>query len=298
MTRFATGLIAWQRRAGRRDLPWQNTRDPYRIWLSEVMLQQTQVATVIPYFERFIAAFPDVASLAAAPVERVLEQWSGLGYYRRAHMLHRAAQAIVAEHDGIFPCEAAAIAALPGIGRSTAAAIAAFAFGARGAILDGNVKRVLARHAGIDGSPSDPAVERALWARAEALLPARDIETYTQALMDLGAAVCLRTRPRCDVCPIAADCVARREHRIAELPGRRAKKKRCRSVQPLCCCSNGTAKCCWSAGRTSASGRVCGACRSSSQAPTRLRIAARALLPMLCPAPRCRRSSTASPTSG
>ena len=224
MARFATGLIAWQRRAGRRDLPWQNTRDAYRIWLSEVMLQQTQVATVIPYFERFIAAFPDVASLAAAPVERVLEQWSGLGYYRRAHMLHRAAQAIVADHGGVFPRDAAAIEALPGIGRSTAAAIAAFAFGARGAILDGNVKRVVARHAGIDGLPSDPAVERALWARAEALLPGRDIETYTQALMDLGATVCLRTRPRCDVCPVAADCVARRENRIAELPGRRAKK--------------------------------------------------------------------------
>ena len=224
VTRFATGLIAWQRRAGRRDLPWQNTRDPYRIWLSEVMLQQTQVGTVIPYFERFVAAFPDVASLAAAPIDRVLELWSGLGYYRRAHMLHRAAQTLVAQHGGAFPRDAAAIAALPGIGRSTAAAIAAFAFGARGAILDGNVKRVLARHAGIGGLPSDPAVERALWGRAEALLPARDIETYTQALMDLGATVCLRARPRCDVCPVAADCVARREHRIAELPGRRAKK--------------------------------------------------------------------------
>jgi len=224
MTRFATGLIAWQRRAGRRDLPWQNTRDPYRIWLSEVMLQQTQVATVIPYFERFIAMFPDVARLAAAPIERVLEHWSGLGYYRRAHLLHRAAQAIVADHGGVFPHDASAIAALPGIGRSTAAAIAAFAFGTRGAILDGNVKRVLARHAGIAGVASDAAVDRALWARAEALLPSSDIETYTQALMDLGATVCLRTRPRCDVCPVAADCIARREQRIAELPGRRAKK--------------------------------------------------------------------------
>ena len=261
------------------------------------MLQQTQVATVIPYFERFIAAFPDVASLAAAPVERVLEQWSGLGYYRRAHMLHRAAQAIVAEHGGVFPREAAAIAALPGIGRSTASAIAAFAFGARGAILDGNVKRVLARHAASPASPPIRPSSAHCWARAEALLPAHDIETYTQALMDLGATVCLRTRPRCDVCPVAADCVARREHRIAELPGRRA-KKRCRSVRPRCCCSNGTARCCSSAGRTSASGRVCGVCLSSSEAPTRPRIAARALLPTSCPAPRCRRSSTASPTSG
>ena len=223
MSGFAAGLIAWQRRAGRRDLPWQNTRDPYRIWLSEIMLQQTQVATVIPYFHRFIAAFPDLAGLAAAPVERVLEIWSGLGYYRRAHLLHRAAKVLVTAHGSVFPRDPAAIAALPGIGRSTAAAIAAFAFGVRGAILDGNVKRVLARHAGIEGVASDAAVERALWARANALLPDRDIETYTQALMDLGATVCLRTRPRCDVCPVAADCVARREHRIAELPGRVAR---------------------------------------------------------------------------
>lgn len=223
-TSFAGRLIAWQRRAGRRDLPWQNTRDPYRIWLSEIMLQQTQVATVVPYFYGFIAAFPDVASLAAAPIERVLERWSGLGYYRRAHLLHRTARVLVATHGGVFPRDAAAIAALPGIGRSTAAAIAAFAFGARGAILDGNVKRVLSRHQGIGGAPSDASAARALWARADALLPSRDIETYTQALMDLGATVCLRTRPRCAVCPVAADCVARRECRWAELPGRRAKK--------------------------------------------------------------------------
>ncbi len=223
-TRFAATLIAWQRQAGRRDLPWQNTRDPYCIWLSEVMLQQTQVATVIPYFERFIAAFPDAPSLAATPLERVLEHWSGLGYYRRAHLLHRAAHVIVAEHGGIFPREVAAIAALPGIGRSTAAAIAAFAFGTRGAILDGNVKRVLARHAGIGGVATDAWVERALWTRAEALLPQHGIETYTQALMDLGATVCLRTRPRCEVCPVAADCIARRERRIGELPGRRVRK--------------------------------------------------------------------------
>ena len=224
MTRFATALIAWQRRSGRHELPWQNTRDPYPIWLSEIMLQQTQVATVVPYFTRFVASFPDVASLAAASVERVLEHWSGLGYYRRAHLLHRAARTIVNEHGGVFPRDAAAIAALPGVGRSTAAAIAAFAYGTRGAILDGNVKRVLARHAGIGGVASNPVVKRALWARAEALLPACDIETYTQALMDLGATVCLRRRPRCDVCPIAADCVARREDRIDALPGRPAKK--------------------------------------------------------------------------
>jgi len=187
------------------------------------MLQQTQVATVIPYYERFVAAFPDVASLAAAPIERVLEHWSGLGYYRRAHLAHRAAQAIVAR-GGAFPREVESIAMLPGVGRSTAAAIAAFAFGTPGAILDGNVKRVLARHAGIDGFPGDARVEAELWRRADALLPEREIESYTQALMDLGATVCLRQRPRCDMCPVADDCVARREHRIDRLPAPRPKK--------------------------------------------------------------------------
>jgi A/G-specific adenine glycosylase len=221
---FATRLIAWQKAHGRRDLPWQRTRDAYRVWLSEVMLQQTQVATVIPYYERFLAAFPDVASLAAAPIERVLEYWSGLGYYRRAHLAHEAARTVVAEHGGAFPREAAALAALPGIGRSTAAAIAVFSGSARAAILDGNVKRVLARHAGIDGFPGEARVEQRLWRRAEGLLPAREVPTYTQALMDLGATICLRARPKCEHCPVAADCVARRDGRIAELPAPRPKK--------------------------------------------------------------------------
>ena len=221
---FAQRLIAWQKRFGRRDLPWQRTRDPYRIWLSEIMLQQTQVGTVIPYYQRFLRAFPDVASLAAAPIERVLELWSGLGYYRRAHLAHRAARILIAQHRGRFPRDAEALAALPGIGRSTAAAIAAFASGARNAVLDGNVKRVLARHRGIAGFPGDARVERRLWRCAEALLPRRDIATYTQALMDLGATVCLRRTPRCEACPVARDCIARREGRIAELPAPRPKK--------------------------------------------------------------------------
>ena len=221
---FATRLIAWHAHAGRQDLPWQNTRDPYRVWLSEVMLQQTQVATVIPYYQRFLASFPDIGALAAAPIERVLELWSGLGYYRRAHLLHRAALRIVEQHAGVFPNDVEAIADLPGIGRSTAAAIAAFAFGTRGAILDGNVKRVLARHRGVDGDVGNAQVEHALWAQAEKLLPASGIETYTQAMMDLGATLCLRSRPRCDVCPVAVDCVALCERRVDELPGRRAKK--------------------------------------------------------------------------
>jgi len=215
---FAARLVAWQKKRGRHDLPWQRTRDPYRIWLSEIMLQQTQVATVIPYYVRFVAELADVTSLAAASLERVLALWSGLGYYRRAHLLHRAARAIVSEHGGAFPREVDAIAALPGIGRSTAAAIAAFAFGTRGAILDGNVKRVLARHAGIPGFPGDASVERTLWRHAESLLPDVEIETYTQALMDLGATVCLRRAPRCATCPVERDCVARREGMIDELP--------------------------------------------------------------------------------
>lgn len=223
---FASRLIAWQQVHGRTDLPWQRTRDPYRIWLAEVMLQQTQVATVISYYRRFLVSFPNVASLAAAPIGRVLEAWSGLGYYRRAHLLHQAAQVIVAEHGGEFPRTAKGIANLPGIGRSTAAAIAAFAFGERGAILDGNVKRVLARHAAIAGFPGDTKVTRALWQQAEALLPDNSIEIYTQGLMDLGATVCLRTTPRCHACPVAGDCAARLSSRIAELPAPRPKKNR------------------------------------------------------------------------
>jgi A/G-specific adenine glycosylase len=221
---FARRLIGWQKVSGRRDLPWQGSDDPYRVWLSEIMLQQTQVATVIPYYERFLRELPDVKSLAAAPIDRVLELWSGLGYYRRAHLAHRAAQAVMAEHRGRFPRDAATLAGLPGIGRSTAAAIAAFAGGERAAILDGNVKRVLARHLGIAGFPGDPRVEAKLWRCAESLLPQREVATYTQALMDLGATVCLRARPDCARCPVARDCVARREERTAELPSPRPRK--------------------------------------------------------------------------
>ena len=198
------------------------------------MLQQTQVATVVPYYGRFLAAFPDVRALAAAPVDRVLEQWSGLGYYRRAHHLHAAAGTIVAQHDGRFPRDARAIAALPGVGRSTAAAIATFAFGARAAILDGNVKRVLARHRGIDGFPGGPKIESELWSIVESLLPERGVETYTQALMDLGAMVCTRSLPRCEICPVAKDCVALRDGRVAALPSRRpAKARPSRAVRVL-----------------------------------------------------------------
>ncbi|MEO8523976.1 MAG: A/G-specific adenine glycosylase [Caldimonas sp.] len=205
--RFAARVIAWQRDHGRHDLPWQ-VHDPYRVWLSEVMLQQTQVATVLAYFDRFTARFPDVQALAAASVDDVLALWSGLGYYSRARNLHRAAQAIVNEHGGKFPRTSAALATLPGIGRSTAAAIAAFSFGERVAILDGNVKRVLARVLAFDGDLAQAGAERELWRAATGLLPSRGIETYTQGLMDLGATICLARRPSCLLCPVQTLCRA------------------------------------------------------------------------------------------
>lgn len=193
---------------GRHALPWQNTRDPYRVWLSEVMLQQTQVTTVLGYYERFTARFPDVRTLAAASLDEVLALWSGLGYYGRARNLHRCAEAVVDEHGGGFPRTSAALATLPGIGRSTAAAIAVFCFGERVAILDGNVKRVLARVLAFPGDLAEAGAERELWAAATALLPARDIEAYTQGLMDLGATICLPRAPLCLLCPVHAQCRA------------------------------------------------------------------------------------------
>jgi len=225
---FAARLIAWQRGHGRHDLPWQNTRDPYRIWLSEIMLQQTQVSTVIPYYTRFVERFPDVAALARAPLDDVMALWAGLGYYSRARNLHRCAQAVVEQHGGAFPATVEALADLPGIGRSTAAAIASFAFGVRATILDGNVKRVLARVFGVEGFPGERRVETGMWALAESLLPERasddDIGAYTQGLMDLGATVCGRGRPVCGRCPFAADCVANLTGRQRELPAARPKK--------------------------------------------------------------------------
>jgi A/G-specific adenine glycosylase len=224
MKSFAGRVIEWQKASGRHDLPWQRTRDPYRIWLSEIMLQQTQVSAVVPYYGRFLARFPDLASLAAAPEDDVLALWSGLGYYARARHLHRAARAIVEKHAGIFPSAYDDIVALPGIGRSTAGAIAVFAFGARQPILDGNVKRVFARAFGIAGFPGEKRIETAMWTHAEALLPSSNVEAYTQGLMDLGAGICTRSRPRCELCPLHDDCVATRENRIAELPAPRPKR--------------------------------------------------------------------------
>ncbi len=225
---FAARLVAWQKQHGRHGLPWQ-VSDPYRVWLSEIMLQQTQVTTVLGYYARFLERFPDLATLAAAPVEDVLAHWSGLGYYTRARNLHKAAQQVMAGFGGAFPARREAIETLPGIGRSTAAAIAAFAFGQRETILDGNVKRVLTRCFGVDGYPGDKKVEAQLWTLAESLLPVADgdMVAYTQGLMDLGATVCSRSRPACGVCPMADCCVAARDGRTAELPQRKPKK-----VQP------------------------------------------------------------------
>jgi A/G-specific adenine glycosylase len=208
---FAQKLVAWQRRHGRRGLPWQGTRDAYRIWLSEIMLQQTQVAAVVPYYRRFLKKYPSVKALAAASEDEVLRLWSGLGYYARGRNLHKAAREIRANG---FPRTAGRIAELPGVGRSTAAAIAVFAHGERAAILDGNVRRVLSRYLG---------TEQDLWRHAERLLPRRDVETYTQALMDLGATLCKR-RPECARCPVRAGCVARKTGRTAELPAPRTRK--------------------------------------------------------------------------
>jgi len=225
MPGFAAKLIAWQKQHGRHDLPWQGTRDPYRIWVSEIMLQQTQVTTVIPYYLRFIARFPDVAALAAAPLDDTLRLWSGLGYYSRARNLHRAAQAIVGEHGAKFPRRFEAVAALPGVGRSTAAAICVFAFGQRHAILDGNVKRVLARLRGIKGYAGEKKVADRLWQEAERLLPRNNPAAYTQGLMDLGAMVCTRTKPHCTACPAHGACVAFKRGWVGDLPVPRPRKR-------------------------------------------------------------------------
>ncbi len=209
---FAQRVVRWQGQHGRHGLPWQRCRDPYRVWLSEVMLQQTQVATVLGYYERFLARFPTVLDLAAAQQDEVLALWSGLGYYSRARNLHRCAQAVATLHGGVFPASAASLATLPGIGRSTAAAIAAFCFHERVAILDGNVKRVLSRLLAFDEDLNQASAQRALWQAAEALLPEQASEAvahYTQALMDLGATVCAPRAPRCGQCPVADLCLAK-----------------------------------------------------------------------------------------
>jgi A/G-specific adenine glycosylase len=226
---FAANLLRWFDSHGRKHLPWQQNPTPYRVWVSEVMLQQTQVAAVIPYYERFMARFPTVELLAAAPEDEVLHLWTGLGYYARALNLRACALALVERHGGDFPAEIDAVAALPGIGRSTAAAILALSRGQRHPILDGNAKRVLARVFGIAGDPSSAAVIAALWLQAEECTPTERVDAYTQAIMDLGATVCTRCRPACTVCPMTTICIAAREGRQAEFPG--AKQRRARKAR-------------------------------------------------------------------
>ncbi len=217
----APRLLRWFDFHGRNNLPWQHPRTPYRVWLSEVMLQQTQVATVIPYFLRFVEKFPTLPTLAAAAQDDVLALWSGLGYYSRARNLHRAARACVEHHGGDLPANFDALVALPGIGRSTAGAILAQAHGQRLAILDGNVKRVLTRFHGVHGWPGSVVVETQLWTFAQLHTPPERIADYTQAIMDLGATLCTRTRPECATCPLAEDCVALADGLTAQLPERK-----------------------------------------------------------------------------
>ena len=221
---FASRILAWFDIHGRKHLPWQQDKTPYKVWVSEIMLQQTQVTTVIPYFQRFMHRFPDVQALAAAPQDEVLHHWTGLGYYARARNLHKAAQMIVAEYQGQFPREIERVMALPGIGRSTAGAVLSLACQQHHAILDGNVKRVLARHAGVDGWPGEKKVESRLWELAEQLTPAHRTADYTQAMMDMGATLCTRSKPNCSDCPLSADCVAFATGRQADLPAKKPKK--------------------------------------------------------------------------
>ena len=223
---FAQRLLEWFRLHGRHALPWQIDPTPYRVWISEVMLQQTQVATVIPFYARFTARFPDIDALAAAPLDEVLHLWTGLGYYARARNLLACAKVVVAQHAGIFPDRLEDVMALPGIGRSTAGAILALSRGQRHPILDGNAKRVLARVFGIEGNPSSKAVLAALWQRADACTPGQDVAAYTQAIMDLGATLCTRARPACTRCPFNLRCIAAREGRQQELPGKKLKRQR------------------------------------------------------------------------
>lgn len=221
---FASQVLAWYHQFGRKTLPWQQEKTPYKVWLSEVMLQQTQVATVIPYFERFMAQFPTVAELSAAPIDHVLHLWTGLGYYARARNLHKAACQIMNEHQGKFPENFEQVVALPGVGRSTAGAILSLSLGQHHPILDGNVKRVLARYYAVAGWPGQREVEGKLWALSEAVTPQREVAAFNQAMMDLGAMICTRSRPKCELCPLNDGCIAYAQHNWQNYPGKKPKK--------------------------------------------------------------------------
>lgn len=231
---LAAALQRWHAQSGRHDLPWQQNRTPYRVWVSEIMLQQTQVATVIPYFERFMQRFPSVTALADAPLDEVLHEWTGLGYYARARNLHRAAQQVRDEYGGVFPTDFERVHGLPGIGRSTAGAILALSMNQAHPILDGNAKRVLARYFAVEGHPGERSVEQRLWELAEVCTPERDVATYTQAMMDLGATLCTRRNPACERCPLQPGCQAYMRSLQHEIPGR--KSVRLRKPRPQRCC--------------------------------------------------------------
>ncbi|MFB2733688.1 A/G-specific adenine glycosylase [Shewanella mangrovisoli] len=221
---FATRIVNWYDNHGRKTLPWQQDKTPYRVWVSEIMLQQTQVATVIPYYQRFMARFPDVLALANAPDDEVLHHWTGLGYYARARNLHKAAKMIRDLYQGQFPTDFEQVLALPGIGRSTAGAVLSLSLGQHHPILDGNVKRVLARHGAIAGWPGQKPVEEQLWQLTEQLTPEQDIQKYNQAMMDIGASICTRSKPNCAACPVAVDCKAQLMGRQTDFPGKKPKK--------------------------------------------------------------------------
>jgi A/G-specific adenine glycosylase len=239
MSAFSDNILHWFERNGRKDLPWQQDPTPYRVWISEIMLQQTQVATVIPYYQRFMESFADIDALAAAGIDAVLHHWSGLGYYARARNLHKAAQIIHHEYRGRFPSDIDAVVALPGIGRSTAGAILALSRGERHAILDGNVKRVLARFHAVEGWPGNTAVAKSLWDYAERYTPTDSVAAYTQAMMDLGATVCTRTKPLCTECPLVHDCRAHASGRETNFPGKRAKTTKPRKSVHMLVIRNG-----------------------------------------------------------
>ena len=221
---FHQRIVNWYAEHGRKHLPWQQNKTPYKVWVSEIMLQQTQVATVIPYFEAFMARFPTIAVLADAEQDEVLHHWTGLGYYARARNLHKSAQLIAREYDGQFPVEFDQVLALPGIGRSTAGAVLSLSLGQHHPILDGNVKRVLARHGAIEGWPGKKQVEEQLWQLTESLTPRDNITHYNQAMMDIGSSICTRSKPKCDQCPVAIDCKAQLMGRQTEFPGKKPKK--------------------------------------------------------------------------
>lgn len=257
---FSDAILGWYDKYGRKTLPWQQEKTPYKVWLSEIMLQQTQVATVIPYFERFMSRFPTVVDLANAELDEVLHLWTGLGYYARARNLHKAAKKIAAEYNGEFPTNIDDVMALPGVGRSTAGAVLSLSLGQHHPILDGNVKRTLSRHFAVEGWPGKKPVENRLWELAETNTPAEGVQRYNQAMMDMGAMICTRSKPKCDICPVNYSCEANALGRQTDFPARNQRKP-FRKKKPASFCFSMRIKSGWSSARQRACGVAYGACR-------------------------------------